>query len=278
MTALKQLVHTLDPSRSVVSSKKHTPHARRGRRYESTSFWIEEERLVRAVGDLGFTEMHGSELQSYPVVLKAWRSTFQPLIDQVYGREEAVRDQPVFRLINDLCRENVTAEDFDSRSLALARLTADGICSVDREGEIEINRDGYMIAAYVDHEYAEAVHRLSRLGRGGLADSIGDQLESRRQFEEENLPRPESLLQMAEFLAKFNEFKDPTFGSDPLGNVQVEWHTYGKGVIVMAFLEAGEIECVVQADAEDGKPELDEWATGTWDHIVEKFGYLVPVR
>ena len=130
----------------------------------------------------------------------------------------------------------------------------------------------------LDPEYQRVVEQLRSGGREVLAEELIEMLQNSREDPEEAGIQLYSLQAMASFLVRNGKFEDPVSGPNPRGIMQIEWHIAGNGLLVMAFVEDGQIHCVVQADATTERSEINKNERLTEREALEAFGYLVPLR
>ena len=129
-----------------------------------------------------------------------------------------------------------------------------------------------------DPQYQQIVDELRNTGRELLAEEVIEMLRASQEDSDEADIQFFSLQAMARFLIKQKEFADPIVGPDPHGIMQIEWHIMGNGLLVMAFVEDGQVHCVAQADASPQGNQLNVSVQLAEDQAVEEFGHLVPLR
>ena len=130
----------------------------------------------------------------------------------------------------------------------------------------------------VDPRYRRVVDDLRSRGREILASEVIEMLRASREDPDEADIQLFSLQAMARLLLRHQDFADPVAGPDPYGIMQVEWHIAGDGLLVMAFIEDGQVHCVVQADASPQRDKLNVSVQLSEEQAVREYGHLVPLR
>ena len=130
----------------------------------------------------------------------------------------------------------------------------------------------------VDPQYQQVVDDLRSGGRELLASEVIEMLRASREDPDDTDIQLFSLQAMARLLLRHQNFADPVTGPDPYGIMQIEWHITGNGLLVMAFIEGGQVHCVVQADASPQRDRLNVSVQLSEEQAVREFGHLVPLR
>ena len=87
-----------------------------------------------------------------------------------------------------------------------------------------------------------------------------------------------SLRALVMMLSRQYAFADPVIGPDGQGLMYAQWKIAHDGDVVMGFPEGDGILLVAQRDSGPDHEEIDISEQGLEQDIIDKYGYLVPLR
>ena len=124
--------------------------------------------------------------------------------------------------------------------------------------------------------YLNVVESLRSHGREIVAEDLLQLLQDAHDEGEEDSIRIYSLRSMAKFLLTNKRVRDPVCSADPMdGIMQAEWHIYGDGLLVLAFLGEQRVHCVAQADPPYADEMLDVNEELHWGQVLERYDELI---
>jgi len=87
-----------------------------------------------------------------------------------------------------------------------------------------------------------------------------------------------SLWALVMMLARQHAFADPVIGPDNQGDMYAQWLIERNGIIAFGFPEGDDVLFVAQQDGGPCNDGLDISDRGLEQDIIDKYGYLVPLR
>ncbi len=127
-------------------------------------------------------------------------------------------------------------------------------------------------------DHLETIRFLRANGRPILADQLVELLRDAEEDPDEVKIKVVSLRDMARLLMQHKDFDDPSIGSDGWGVVHAQWRIKGNGLLVMSFLDRGEVLLTARANEGPGQDKLRISRRVHAQDIVREYGHLVPLR